>query len=95
MRRGRRIHPTATRLRRYAHAPDRIVPAENVAGGHSSSFSSSHGEAEFSDDEKTCLAFAGSHTDITSYKDEHELHEEILSMLPALVFMKDELHEGS
>lgn len=50
----------------------------------------SHGEAEFSPDGKTRLAFAGSHSDITAFKDEHELHEEILSRLPALVFMKDE-----
>ena len=50
----------------------------------------SHEEGKFSDDGKTCLAFAGSHTDITASKDEHELHEAILSMLPALVFIKDE-----
>lgn len=50
----------------------------------------SYGEAQFSSDGKTCVAFAGSHTDITAHKDEHELHEEILSMLSALVFMKDD-----
>lgn len=49
----------------------------------------SYGEAEFATDGTTCVAFAGSHTDITTHKDEHELHEEILSMLSALVFMKD------
>lgn len=49
----------------------------------------SYGEAEFDPDGRTA-AFAGSHTDVTEYRDEHELHEEILSMMSALVFLKDE-----
>jgi PAS domain S-box-containing protein len=33
--------------------------------------------------------FAGSHTDITDYKVKTDLYEQILEMLPALVFLKD------
>lgn len=36
------------------------------------------------------LEFAGSHNDVTAYKDQNELHEAILKMLPVLVFLKDQ-----